>query len=64
MAKSGVFLFLISFLVPEIFMILCYANELTNDVTSGSSMVPKHKINNISANNRAMLIKLGTCTVP
>ena len=33
---------------------------------SGSSMVPKHKINNISANNKAMLVKLGTvqyCTL-
>ena len=64
MEKGGVFLFLISSLVPEIFTILYYANELIDDVTSGSSMVPKHKINNISANNKAMLIKLGTSIVP
>ena len=31
---------------------------------SGSSMVPKHKINNISANNKVMLLKLGTSIVP
>ena len=64
MEKSGVFLSLISSLVPEIFMILYHANELTDDVTSGSRMVPKHKINKISANNKAMLIKLGIGIVP
>ena len=30
---------------------------------SGSSVVPKHKINNISANNEAMLVKLGTIII-
>ena len=30
---------------------------------SGSSIVPKHKINNISANNKAMLVKLGISIV-
>ena len=30
-----------------------YANKISDDVTSGSSIVPKRKINNISANNKA-----------
>ena len=64
MENSVVFLFLISSLVPEIFMILYYSNQLIDDVMSGSSMVPKHKINNISENNKAMLLKLGTIIVP
>ncbi len=34
MKKDGVFIFLISFLVPEILTILYYANEITDDVTS------------------------------
>ena len=54
MERSGVFLFSISSLVPEILTILYYANELTDDVMSSSSMVPKHKINNISVNNEAI----------
>ena len=33
MVKDGVFLFLISFLVPEIFTFLYYANLITDDVT-------------------------------
>ena len=37
MKKFGVFLFMISFLVPEIFMILYYANYVTNDVKSFDS---------------------------
>ena len=64
MEKDGVFLFLISSLVPDMFTTLHYANQLIVDVTSGSSMIPKHKIINISANNKAMLIKLGTSIVP
>ena len=63
MENNGDFLFLISSLVPEIFMILYYANKLNDGVKSGSSMVPKHKINNISANNKAMLIKHQYCTL-
>ena len=39
MEKRGVFLFFIFSLVPEIFTILYYANQLTDDITSGSSMV-------------------------
>ena len=37
---------------------------ISDDVTGGTRMVPKHKINNISANNKAMLLKLGTGIVP
>ena len=37
MKKKGVFLFLISFLAPEIFMILYYANYITDDVISFDS---------------------------
>ena len=57
MEKSGIFLFLKSSLDPEIFMILYYANQITDDVTSGFSMVPKHKINNISVNKKSDGIK-------
>ena len=52
-----------SSLVPEIFLILYYyyyANKTTHDFTSGSSMVPKYKISNISVNNKVMLLKFGT----
>ena len=37
MKKDGVFLFLISLLVPKIFMILYYANWITDDVISYDS---------------------------
>ena len=52
MTKDGVFLVVISSLVPEIFTIFSYANQITDDVINRSNMVPKHKITNISANNR------------
>ena len=58
--KSGVFLFVIPSFVREIFKFLHYANLITDDIISRSSMKSKHKINNISANNRAMQLKLGT----
>ena len=36
-----------------------FCNEITDDVMSGSSMELKQKITDISANNEAMLVKLG-----
>ena len=53
------FSFLISFFVPEIFEFSCYANLVTDDVIGCVSTVVRHKIKNISANNEAMLLKLG-----
>ena len=41
MSNDGVFLFAISSLVPEIFMILYYENYINDDVTNCSNMVPK-----------------------
>ena len=38
MTNDGVFLFVISSLVPEIFTILYYANYITDGVMSGSSL--------------------------
>ena len=65
MEKSGAFLFLIPFIVPDFIVpILYYAIQITDDVISGSNMGPKHKINNISSNNKAMLLKLVTGIVP
>ena len=63
MTNDGVFLFVISSLVPEIFTILYYANYITDDVTNCSNIVPKHKMRNISANNRVILLNLGNNNV-
>ena len=63
MTKDGVFLFVISSLILEIFTILYYAIKMTDDVTNCSNMVPKHKMTNISANNRKMHLKLGNNNV-
>ena len=46
--KNGAF-YVISSFVPEIFKFLHYANWITDDVISGSSMKLKHKIKNIWA---------------
>ena len=48
MIRDGVFLFVISSLIPEMFIILYYANQITDDVTNCSNMMPKHKMTNIS----------------
>ena len=50
---------MISFFVPEIFKFSYYANLATDDVIGGVSTVVRHKIKNISADNEAMLLKLG-----
>ena len=52
--KSCVFLFVKSSFVPEIFKFLHYATLITDEVIGRSGMKSKHKINTISANNRAM----------
>ena len=56
---------MISFLVPEIFKFSYYANSVTDDViglckNSGGTQ----KFKNISANNVAMLLKLGRDVAP
>ena len=63
MTKDVVFLFVISSLVPEIFRILYYANKLTDDRHNCSITVKKHKLTNISANEKAMRMKLGNSNV-
>ncbi len=55
---------MISFFVPEIFKFSCYANLVTDDVIGCVSKMVWHKIKNISANNEAMLLKLGRDIAP
>ena len=50
--------------VPEVFKFSCYANLVTDDVIGCASTVARHKIKNISANNEAMLLKLGRDVAP
>ena len=52
------------FFVPEIFKFSFYANLVTDDVIGCASIVVWHKIKNISANNEAMLMKLGRDVAP
>ena len=61
---NGVFLFVISFFVPEIFKFSYYANLVTDDVIGSASTVVRHKIKNISTNNEVMLLKLGRDVAP
>ena len=51
---------MISFFVPEIFKFSYNANLVTDDVISGASTI----IKNISANDEAMLLKLGRDFAP
>ena len=48
--KNGVFLFGISFFVLEIFTLLYYANEESDDVIGGSIKTVQHSITIISRN--------------
>ena len=63
MKKNGVFLFGISFFVLEIFRLLYYANEESNDVIGGSTKTAQHSIENNSRNIKAVFFKLGTSNV-
>ena len=45
--------------VPEIFNFSYYANLVTDDVIGCTSTVVRSKLKNVSANNKAMLLKLG-----
>ena len=47
-----------------IFKFFDYANLVTDDVIGCASTVALHKIKNISANNEAMLLKLGKDVAP
>ena len=47
------------FFVPGIFKFSYYANLVADDVIGSARKVVRHKINNIFANNEAMLLKLG-----
>ena len=58
MKKNGVFIFVISHIVPEIFTIFVLCKLGADDVIRCDSM-SKHKIENISASNTAMKLKLG-----
>ena len=58
------FFSVISSFVPEIFKFSFYANLVTDDVIGCASAVVWHKIKNISANNEAMLLKLGRDVAP
>ena len=55
---------MISVFVAEIFKISYYANLATDDVIGCTSAVVRHEIENISANNEAMLLKLGRDVAP
>ena len=59
MKKNGIFLFVISPLVLEIFKIFVLYKLGTGDVIRCDNMEVKHKIENISASNTAMKLKLG-----
>ena len=54
----------LSFFVPEIFKVSYYAKVFTDDVIGCASTVVSHKIKNISADNEAMLLKLGWDVAP
>ena len=55
---------MLSFLVPEIFKFSYYANLATDDVIGCANAVAGHKIENISTNNEAMLLKLSRDVAP
>ena len=55
---------MISFFVSEVFKFFYYANLATDDVIGCVGTVVRHKIENISANNEAMLLKLGKDVAP
>ena len=55
---------MISFFVPEIFKFSYYANVVTDDIIGCAITVVRHKIKNISADNEAMLLKLGRDVAP
>ena len=42
MKKNGAFLFGISFFALEIFTFLCYANEESDDIRGGSTVIVQH----------------------
>ena len=52
--KNGVFLFGISFFVIEMFTILYYANEGSDDVIDRSTKTVQHSTTNISRNIKAL----------
>ena len=58
------FNFVTSFFIPEIFKFSFYANLVTADVIGCANTVVCQKIKNISANNEAMLLKLGRDVAP
>ena len=59
MKKNGVFLFVISHLVPDIFKVFVLCKLGTDDVIRCGIWKSKHKIENISTSNTAMKLKLG-----
>ena len=59
MKKNGVFLFVISHLVPEIFKIFVLCKLGTDDVIRCDNMKVKTQIENISASNDAKQLEFG-----
>ena len=55
---------MISFFVAEIFEFAYYAKLATDDVIGCTSTVVRNKVKNISANNEAMLLRLGRGVAP
>ena len=55
---------MIYFFVPETFEFAYHAKLATDDVIGCASTVVRNKIKNISANNEAMLLKLGRDVAP
>ena len=48
----------------NLFKVSYYANLAIDDIIDGVSRVVQHKIKNISANNKAMLLKRGRDVAP
>ena len=59
MKKNGVFLFVVSHLVPEIFKIFVLCKLGTDDVIRCDNMKVKTQIENISASNDAKQLEFG-----
>ena len=59
MKKNGIFFFVISPLVPEIFKIFVLCKLGTDDVVRCVNVEVKHKIENISASNDAKQLEFG-----
>ena len=63
MKKNGVFLFGISIFALEISTFLCYADEESDDIRGGFTVIVQHRKFFFSRNIKAVFLKLGTSNV-